>query len=155
MKKITILVLAMTAFSLSLNAQSVDDYVELARDVLNTEKMAAVAEVMQLTDTQRAPFWDLYNEYNQEANKIHNQRIAIIKDFANNYESMSDDKADEIWVGFLSYQQQLLKLKKSYYKKFKKIISASEAAKYFQVENKVEALINASLALEIPLIETK
>lgn len=155
MKKITILVLTMTAFSLSLNAQTVDDYVELARDVLNTEKKAAVAEVMQLTDTQRAPFWDLYNEYNQEANKIHNQRIAIIKDFANNYESMSDGKADEIWVGFLSYQQQLLKLKKSYYKKFKKIISASEAAKYFQVENKVEALINASLALEIPLIETK
>jgi hypothetical protein len=86
---------------------------------------------------------------------VHNQRIALIKDFAKNYENLSDEKADELWNGVLSYQLQLLKLKKSYYKKFKKIISPGDAARYFQIENKIEALINASLAAEIPLIETK
>jgi len=150
---ITILFFCVISFTIS--AQSIDDYIEIAQDVLNTEKKAAVAEVMQLTDEEGTAFWELYNEYNLEANKIHNQRIAIIKDFANNYENLSDEKADEIWVGVLSYQRQLLKLKKSYYKKFKKRISAGEAAKYFQIENKIEALINANLAAEIPLIETK
>ena len=135
-------------------AQSIDDYIEIARDVLNTEKQAAVAQAMQLTDAESAPFWDLYNEYNLEANKVHNQRIALIKDFAKNYENLSDEKADELWNGVLSYQLQLLKLKKSYYKKFKKIISPGNAARYFQIENKIEALINANLAAEIPLIET-
>jgi esterase/lipase len=136
-------------------AQTIDDYIEIARDVLNTEKKAAVAQAMQLSDAESAPFWELYNEYNLEANKIHNQRIAIIKDFANNYENLSDEKADEIWNGVLSYQQQLLKVKKSYYKKFKKIISTGKAARYFQIENKIEALISANLAAEIPLIEIK
>ena len=56
---------------------------------------------------------------------------------------------------WLSYQQQLLKLKKSYYKKFKKIMPAGKAAMYFQAENKIEAMVNASLAMEIPFIETK
>jgi len=135
-------------------AQSIDDYIEIARDVLNTEKQAAVAQAMQLTDAESAPFWDLYNEYNLEANKVHNLRIALIKDFAKNYENLSDEKADELWNGVLSYQLQLLKLKKSYYKKFKKIISPGNAARYFQIENKIEALINANLAAEIPLIET-
>ena len=143
-----------TILSFSLYAQSIDDYIEIARDVLNTEKKAAVAQAMQLSDTESAPFWELYNEYNLEANKVHNQRIALIKDFANNYESLSDEKADEIWNGVLSYQQQLLKVKKSYYKKFKKIISPGKAARYFQIENKIEALISANLAAEIPLIET-
>ena len=47
------------------------------------------------------------------------------------------------------------KLEKSYYKKFKKILPAGKAAKFFQVENKIETMIDAQLALEIPLIETK
>ena len=143
-----------TILSFSIYAQSIDDYIEIARDVLNTEKKAAVAQAMQLSDAESVPFWELYNEYNLEANKVHNQRIALIKDFANNYESLSDEKADEIWNGVLSYQQQLLKVKKSYYKKFKKIISPGKAARYFQIENKIEALISANLAAEIPLIET-
>ena len=142
-------------FSATTYAQTIDDYIEIARDVLNTEKKAAVAEAMQLSEDESAPFWELYNEYNLEANKVHNQRIALIKDFANNYESLPDEKADELWSSFISYQQQLLKLKKSYYKKFKKIISPGKAARYFQIENKIEALINASLAAEIPLIDVK
>jgi len=143
-----IAILSNTAFT-----QTLDDYIEIARDVLNTEKKAAVAEAMQLSEAESAPFWDLYNEYSMEANRVHNQRIALIKDFANNFENMSDEKADELWQGALSYQQQLLKLKKSYYKKFKKIITPGKAAKYFQIENKIEALVNANLALEIPVIE--
>jgi hypothetical protein len=153
--KIQITFLLACLISFSTYAQTIDDYIEIARDVLNTEKKAAVAEAMQLSEAESALFWELYNEYNLEANKVHNQRIALIKDFANNYEDLSDEKADELWNGVISYQQQLLKLKKSYYKKFKKIISPGKAARYFQIENKIEALINASLASEIPLIDTK
>ena len=144
--------LLMSGFS---GAQTLDDYIEIARDVLSAEKKVAVAEAMQLNDAEGSAFWELYNEYNLEANKVHNQRIALIKDFADNYDNLTDAKADELWIGVLSYQQQLLKLKKSYYKKFRKIISPGKAARYFQIENKIEALINASLAAEIPLIETK
>lgn len=146
------IILVMSSFA---QAQTIDDYIEIARDVLNTEKKAAVAEAMQLSDAVSAPFWELYNEYNLEANKIHNKRIALIKDFANNYGNLSDEKADELWTGVLSYQQQLLQLKKAYYKKFKKIISPGDAARYFQIENKIEALINANLAAEIPLIDVQ
>lgn len=155
MKKIILLFTGLAVLHVSSFAQSLDDYIEIAQDVLNTEKKAAVAEAMQLSDSESAPFWELYNEFNLETNKVHNQRIALIKDFAKNYENMSDEKADEIWTGVLSYQQQLLKLKKSYYKKFKKIIPPGQAALYFQLENKIETLINANLAVEIPLIETK
>lgn len=154
MKKVN-LSLILILLSFSSFRQTIDDYIEITSDVLNTEKKAAVAGAMQLSDTESASFWELYNKYNLEANKIHNQRIALIKDFANSYESLSDEEADELWTGVISYQQQLLKLKKSYYKKFKKIISAGDAARNFQIENKIEALINAKLAAEIPLIDVK
>jgi hypothetical protein len=135
-------------------AQTIDDYLEVARDVLNSEKKAVVAEAMTLSDSESGPFWEMYNEYNAELYKVHTKRVNIIKDFAANYESMSDAKADELWTNSMAYQAELLKLNKAYYKKFKKIVPAGKAALYFQLENKIASLINAELALEIPLVET-
>ena len=136
-------------------AQSANDYIEMTREVIKAEKKAAVAEAMQLTDAESQPFWDLYNEYQGKQYPVHNKRIAIIKDFAENYENLSDEKADELWTNYMKFQQELLKVKISYYKKFKKILPAGKAALFMQTENKIEALINASLAAEIPLIETR
>jgi len=135
-------------------SQSFDNYLEVVRDVLNTEKKAAVAETMTLSDMESGPFWSLYNEYNAELYKVHTERVNIIKDFAANYESMTDEKADALVNRSLAYQTKLLKLNKSYYKRFKKILPASKAALYFQVESKIEALIDAELATEIPLVNT-
>ena len=135
-------------------AQTIDDYLEVARDVLNAEKKAVVAEAMTLSDSESGPFWEMYNEYNAELYKVHTKRVNIIKDFAANYESMTDEKADELWTSSMAYQAELLKVNKAYYKKFKKILPAGKAALYFQLENKIAALINAELALEIPLVET-
>jgi hypothetical protein len=109
---------------------------------------------MMLNDTESGPFWELYNEYNAELYKVHTKRVNIIKDFAENYETMSNEKADELWTSSMAFQEELLKLNRDYYKKFKKILPAGKAALYFQVENKIAALINAQLAEEIPLIET-
>ena len=135
--------------------QTADDYLEVARGVLNAEKKAVIAETMTLTDAESAPFWDLYNEFNAELYKVHTKRVNIIKDFAANYETMTDAKADELWTNSMAYQMELVKLNMAYYKKFKKILPASKAALYFQLENKIASLINAELALEIPLVETK
>ena len=135
-------------------SQSFDDYLEVVRDVLNTEKKAVVAETLVLNETESGPFWSLYNEYNAELYKVHTERVNIIKDFAAQYESMTDEKADALVNRSLAYETKLLKLNKSYYKKFKKIIPASKAALYFQLESKIDDLINASLAAEIPLVNT-
>lgn len=138
----------------SVSAQSFDDYLEVAREVLKTEKKAAVAEAMQLSETESGPFWELYNDYNAELYKVHTERVNIIKDFAANYETLTDEKADELLNNMFSYQTRLLDLNKSYSKKFKKVLPAGKVARYFQIENKIETLIAAQLAEEIPLVET-
>ena len=154
MKKPLLILAGIALLIAPVYAQTIDDYIEVARDVLHTEKKAAVAEAMMLTDAESEPFWALYNEYNAELYKVHTKRVNIIKDFAANYETLSDEKADALWTSSQAYQSELLKLNKTYYKKFKKIIPAGKAARYFQVENKIDALISAELAEQIPLVET-
>ena len=153
MKKL-LSILSVVLISTAIYAQSDNDYLELARDVLKTEKKAAIAEVMQLTEVESTPFWTLYNEYQGKLYLVQNKRIALIKDFADNFESLSDEKADQLWINAMAINQEVLKLEKQYYKKFKKILSAGKAARFFQAENKIETMIDAQLALEIPLIET-
>jgi hypothetical protein len=135
-------------------SQSFDDYMEVVRDILNTEKKAVVAETMTLSEAESGPFWALYNEYNAELYKVHTERVNIIKDFADSYESMTDEKADALVNRSLAYKTQVLKLNKTYYKKFKKILPATKAALYFQIESKIDDLVNAELATEIPLVIT-
>ena len=150
-----ILLFAFALFmTLSSTGQTENDYLEMSRAVLKVEKKVAIADVMKLTETESQPFWNLYNDYQGKLYTIQNKRIALIKVFAENYESLSNEKADELMVNYMKYQNELLKLKKSYYKKFKKILPAGKAARFFQAENKIETLVNAELALQIPMIET-
>ncbi|MCK5462212.1 MAG: hypothetical protein KAI95_04320, partial [Bacteroidales bacterium] len=62
MKKL-LSILSVVLISTAIYAQSDNDYLELARDVLKTEKKAVIAELMQLTEAESTPFWELYNEY--------------------------------------------------------------------------------------------
>ena len=154
MKGILALLFALIATT-SAFSQTGDDYIEVARDILNTEKKAAVAEAMMLTEDVSGKFWEMYNEYQAKLYPIHTKRVNLIKDYAASYENMTDEKADELWTAALAYEQEALNLQKSYYKKFKKELGAGIAAKYFQVENKIENLIDAELAMDIPVMDIK
>ena len=154
MKKVMIVVV-ITLLSIQSYAQTETDYLEISRDVLKIEKKAAIADIMKLTDDKSVKFWELYNEYESKNYTIQNKRIAIIIDFADNYENLSPKKADELLLKAFDFQAEVLKLNKTYYKKFKKIIPVGEAAKLFQALSKIDNLVNAQLALEIPLLEIK
>ena len=152
MKKL-IIGIVLVFMTTGLFAQNVNDYMEVTRDVIKTEKKAAIAEAMQLTDLESKVFWPLYNEYNEKMYVENTKFINTIKDYANNYDKMTDEKAKELWSEVMKIDGNLLKLKKSYFKKFVKIMPATKAVRYFQAENKIKSLVDAKLALEIPLFE--
>ena len=86
MKKILFVATALI-LSLSLNAQTDNDYLELTREVLKVEKKAAVTEALQLSESESQPFWNLYNEYQTALYLVQNKRIDIIKDYSENFDS--------------------------------------------------------------------
>ncbi|WP_136480807.1 hypothetical protein [Cognatitamlana onchidii] len=136
------------------NFAQTNEYVELVRAVLETETKEAIAEVMELDDAQSKEFWTLYNEYEGLSYFVKDKRIALIKDYAKNYGDMTDEKADEMVKRFFAFKKEDMKLLKKYYKKMKKVIPATEAAKFLQAINKIDDLVDAELALEIPLIQS-
>jgi hypothetical protein len=137
----------------TLFSQTLDDYMEVQREALKAEKKAIVAEAMQFTDTESEAFWPLYNEYNNKM-YVHNTELyKLIKKFAANYELMPHEDAISLWNGAMKVEQDLLNLEKQYFKKFLKILPGRKAMRYFQVESKIKNIIDAELAMEIPLVE--
>jgi len=153
MKK-RILSLAFGLLAITAISQTENDYLEIVRDVLKTEKKAAIADVMMLSEEESQPFWSLYNEFESALYEVHNKRINIIRDYADNYETMTDEKADELTNRMFKFEAELMKIEKTYYNKFKKIVPAGKAAKLMQANNKIETMVNYELAASIPLVET-
>ncbi|GGZ80609.1 hypothetical protein [Algibacter mikhailovii] len=135
------------------NYAQTNEYIEMARAILEKDTKEAIAEIVELDDSQKEEFWLLVNEYEDFSYFVKDKRIAIIKEYAENYENLTDEKADELINQAFDFKMEDLKLKKKYYKKMKKIIPATEAAKFIQAVNKIDDLVNAELATEIPLIE--
>lgn len=152
MKK-AILFFVLVFTGVQLMSQSSNDYIEILRSVLKTEKKAAISEVMNFTEQEAEVFWPLYNEFTEKMYVVQGKRVQIIKDYAANYSNMTDEKADELWTAAMEFKQESMKLTKQYYKKFKKILPAGKVARYFQAENKIATLIDFELASEIPMIE--
>ncbi len=112
-----------------------------------------IAEVMQLSDEKSKEFWPLYNEFQEKLYTVNTKIFNLIQDFADNYGKMSGEKATQILNSAIAVDQERLKVEKGYFKKFQKILTPQETLRYYQAENKIETMINAELALEIPLLE--
>ena len=134
-------------------AQTGTDYVGLTRSVLKKEKKVAVMEAMQLNDKEGEVFWPLYEEYNSELYKAQNKRVAVIKEYAKSFYSMTDEKADKLWTDFMKFRDDLLNLHEEYFEKFKEFLPVVKVVRYFQFENKIDMLINAKIAADLPLIK--
>ena len=135
----------------SVFAQDVDSYIELLKSDVKTEKKAIITKVMVFTEKESSAFWPIYNEYEYELSKLSDKRIANIKDFAANYDSLSDKKADELIKNSFSFQEDRLSLNKKYYKKFAEVLTPTVAAKYMQLENQIQLVLDISIAANLPL----
>lgn len=149
MKKI-LLIFALLSFT-SVFPQDVDSYIELLKSDIKTEKVAIITEVMAFTEKESEAFWPIYREFEFELSKLADNRIANIKDFAANYDSLSDNKADELIKNSFSFQEDRLSLNKKYYKKFAEVLTPTVAAKYMQLEHQIQLLMDLGIAANLPL----
>ncbi len=127
--------------------------IEAARTIMLTERKILIMREMSLTAEEAAAFWPLYDNYVNERRALGDLRVKIITDYAANYESMTNELARQLGDDSLKYETKALKLKKSYLKKFRRILPEIKVIRYFQLENKLDAIIDFDLATQIPLME--
>jgi hypothetical protein len=132
-------------------AQANDD-VQILQSIYGKEKRDVVTLMMNLNDADGAKFWPIYDAYEVERKKLGAERLAIIDEYAKNYSSLTDAKADELMARIFKNDLSVDKLHKSYYAKVKKAISPMKAAQFFQIEVYLQNQIRAAISDSLPFI---
>ncbi len=128
-------------------------FVELARSDLRLQKSFIIAQNLPLTDAEAMEFWPLQREYDQELNKLLDERLAGIIQFANDYGTMTDEQATSLVKIAFDVEEKRTALKRKYFKKFSKVVPAVKAARFFQIENQLNMAIDLRVAAALPLIK--
>ena len=131
---------------------STDAYVELFRSDVRKQAASLLGQGMELSADEAAAFWPIYQKYEAEYRKIGDDKVAVIKDFAANYNQMTDAKATELVNRVFDLQDRSTQLKKKYYQELVKVLTPVKAARWVQMQNQIERLIDLQVASELPLI---
>lgn len=157
MRFIRILIVAVAA-TLALPAAAQDkpaSNMEILQQKLKADKKLIVADNMELTQTEAAKFWPIYDAYENDLDKI-NQRLgkmiaAYADDYRNN--SLSDDKAKILIKEALAIEDAELKLKRTYAEKLTPVLPQKKVARFLQIQNKIRAVVKYELAAQVPLVQ--
>ena len=131
----------------------VSDEIEMVRSLVRMERKAAVEQAMQLTPAESQTFWNVYNEYEAERTRVNNRAVKVVTDYAAAYPEVGDARAQTLLTESFAADSDLLNLKKKYAKRFAKVLPPARVARFFQIERKLDAVQNLSVAEQIPLID--
>jgi len=152
---ITLTLIALPLFaSAQVNEQFSDmnDSIEMVRSMAALERKTVITQNLRLTGQQSTDFWPLYDEYAAEKKRVNDRMVKIITDYAASFEDLSDELATSLIKDSIDVQDDLLKLRKKYLKKFKRVLPPKTLARYYQIENKLDAVANVTMAQGIPLV---
>ena len=131
---------------------NIQAYVQLLRTDLNKNKSHIISDVMQFDAEQAAAFWPIYKNFQTDSGKIGDQIVELVKQYVQSYDTMTNEVADQLATKLLDIEQQRNELKRQYYLKFKDALDAITAARFLQVENQIEKLLDLQLASELPVV---
>ena len=126
---------------------------EIVKEKIRTDKKLFVATNLQLTESEAKAFWPVYDAYQAELVKLYDREVDLIKKFATNYETMSDDVAKKLLDDAMAIDSSHLKLRQSYLAKFRGVLPDTKVARYYQIESKINAVMEHELARKIPLVK--
>ena len=129
------------------------DNMEIVKEKIRSDKKLFIATNMQLTESETKAFWPVYESYQAELGKLRDREIKLIEKFAANYETMSNDAAKNLLDDAMSIDSDHQKLRQSYLAKFRGVLSDTKVARYYQLESKIDAVLEYELARRIPLVQ--
>ena len=130
---------------------SPDEFVDLLRKDIRSQKKQIIAENMELSDAEAEKFWPVYDRYAAELSKIYDVKIALLKDYADNYSSMTGEQAENYIRKRAEVEQSIMQLRLKYMPAFRKVLSGRETALFYQLDWRLGLAIDVQL-IQVPLI---
>ena len=158
-----ILLIGVLVFGLAVNKTSFaqgsmdtnKEEIELTRATIKLQRKQIIAKNMQLNSFEKDKFWAVYRNFQDKMNAIDDREVKLITGYADALKTggLSDQKALDMLNEYLSIERMRLITKQSFVKRFQAVLPDRKVTRFFQLETKLEAIINFELAKQIPLVQ--
>ncbi len=128
------------------------DNMQILVQKIRADKKLLVADNMQLTEAEAKAFWPVYSQYQDELYLLRLRTAQLIKDYADAFDQMTNDTAKRLLDEYMKNEELGLKLRQAYLPKFRAVLPDVKVARYYQIENKINAALAYELAARIPLV---
>jgi len=128
-------------------------FIDLLRSDIKKERTDIINKVMQFSGDDAAAFWPLFKEYQAKMDKIGDENVEFIKEYAGIYWNMTNQQAKDIGDKWFDMRLREFKLRQEYFGKFSEALSPAQALKIMQLDYRLDLVIDMQIASEMPMIE--
>jgi len=129
-------------------------YAELLRSDVRAQKVSIITQVMDFTEAEDTAFWPIYREYDVEMSKLGDERVALIAEYAKEYEKLTDALADKLATKALDLEARRQAVKAKCFERVKTALSPRKALRFLQVEHQLLLLIDLQISASLPVVKS-
>jgi hypothetical protein len=127
--------------------------IKMLRAEVGQDRRNIVAAAMLLTKSEGEIFWPLYDQYRAEQHQLGDRRVKLITTFISTRDTMSEEDAGQLMHEALLIEKSKLAIKEDYIAKMTKVLPERTVARFFQIDNKLDSVVEVALASRVPLIQ--
>jgi len=136
--------------AIQIQEPTIDSTIAVVRANMQADRTTLITTGMNFNDKEGAAFWPIYKEYEYERSRLDDRRAAVIKEYMQKYPNLTDSEAKAMADQMLDCASRLAELKKKYYKKFNKVLPALTVTKFFQLEHRVDLMMDMQVEASLP-----
>ena len=145
--------LSLPAYAQSVDLADAQRTVNISRKMIDDKRNNQIAMFMNFTREEKEKFWPLYREYRKTMAAVGDKRLAVIVNYANNVDRMTDPLAKKLLDQSFEVDKDFIRTKERYVKKFRRILPDIKVVRLMQLENRMDIAVDMKVAEGIPLMK--
>jgi hypothetical protein len=128
---------------------------DLLRKDIRSQKKQLIAANLALSDADATRFWPVYDRYTADLVSINNEKYMLLQEYADSWGTISDGQAVDLMKRALSVDEQVAQLRTRYFPIFLAVLPGKKGATFFQLERRIQSMIDLQLMSTLPLVQSQ
>jgi len=142
----------LAGFATSAGAQAATD-IELTRAHIQKSRQTIIAAAVDLTEDESLAFWPAYRDYRVDMARLGDRLVKVIMEFVAAEGTLNDEQTNRLLDEYLDLKAKEVSVRQKHVKILRKLLPPAKVTRFFQLENKLDAVVNFELAASIPLAQ--
>jgi hypothetical protein len=144
-----------TSTSAPISQPALSQDLDLLRNDIRSQKKQLIAANLALSDADATRFWPVYDRYTADLVKINNEKYALLQEYADTWGTITDGDAVDLMKRALSVDEQVAQLRTRYLPIFVAVLPGKKSATFFQLERRIQSMIDLQLMSQLPLVQSQ